>query len=112
MLFLILQFRLCHVASLLRNIEHRNGMATVVAERFSDKISFIERLSDRLMAAKIHVGSKATHVVAAYASQAGRSEGEEDQSWMDLGNFQKRKTNGVSSEGDKTKRRYKAEMAG
>lgn len=47
----------------------RNGVATAVAERFRDRISLVEQVSDCLMAIRIHISNKAMNVVTAYASQ-------------------------------------------
>ena len=57
----------------------RNGVAIAVSERFRDKISLVERKSDRLMSVRIYAGSKTMLVIAAYAPQAGCSASEINQ---------------------------------
>lgn len=46
-----------------RTSSNRNGVAIAVAERFPNKISRVQQISDRLIAVKIHKVMKAMQVV-------------------------------------------------
>jgi len=62
----------------------RNGIAVVIAEHLRDKITLVERLSDRLLAIKIDTGKKILRVVSAYAPQVGCSDEEKNEFWTAL----------------------------
>ena len=59
----------------------------MIAEKWTDKVVEVKRISARLMMLRITVGEKIVNVVSAYAPQAGRSYSEKEEFWdsmMDL----------------------------
>jgi hypothetical protein len=65
----------------------RNGVAIAVAEDLRDKITQVERLTDRLMAVSIDTGHTTIRVVSAYAPQTGCCEEDKDAFWLALDEY-------------------------
>ena len=58
-----------------------SGVGVIVSEEFIDKVVEVTRVNERLMMVKLIVGKCLMNVVAAYASQTGRGQGEKDNFW-------------------------------
>ncbi|KAK6743228.1 hypothetical protein RB195_010468 [Necator americanus] len=63
---------------------NRNGVSIILNESFRNSVTVVDRLSDRLTAAKVDTGEVELRVVSAYAPQAGCSEEEKASFWEDL----------------------------
>ncbi|KAK6734999.1 hypothetical protein RB195_018291 [Necator americanus] len=63
---------------------NRNGVGIILNESFRNSVTAVDRLSDRLMAVKVHTGEVELRVVSAYAPQMGCSEEEKACFWEDL----------------------------
>ena len=61
-----------------------SGMGVIVSEEFIDKVVEVTKVSKRLMMIKLIVGKCLVNVVAAYASQTGRSQEEKDNFWEEV----------------------------
>ncbi|PZC74908.1 hypothetical protein B5X24_HaOG207038 [Helicoverpa armigera] len=62
-----------------------NGVAIVLAEGLHDDILEVKRLSDRLMVVKVLIEGVQTHLISAYAPQAGCSDADKISFWNKLG---------------------------
>ncbi|KAK6756300.1 hypothetical protein RB195_014607 [Necator americanus] len=63
---------------------NRNGVGIILNESFRNSVTVVDRLSDRLMAAKVDTGEVELRVVSAYAPQVGCSGEEKVCFWEDL----------------------------
>ena len=64
--------------------EAQAGVGIMLAEKWSDKVIEVKRISSRLMSIKMAVGRRLVTVVSTYAPQVGRAEEEKDSFWDEL----------------------------
>ncbi|KFD54743.1 hypothetical protein M513_04443 [Trichuris suis] len=62
----------------------KNGVTVALAEHLREKITAIDRISDRLMAVRLDLDKFITRIVSAYAPQIGSPEEEKGKFWEDL----------------------------
>ena len=62
----------------------KNGVAIVVGEKWRDNILEVNRISDRLITAKLLIGTININIVSAYAPQVGCTDEEKEEFWEEL----------------------------
>ena len=62
----------------------KNGVAIVVGEKWRDNILEVNRISDRLITAKLLIDTININIVSAYAPQVGCTDEEKEEFWEEL----------------------------
>ena len=66
------------------NTKNKNGVAIVVGEKWRDNILEVNRISDRIITAKLLIDTINKNIVSAYAPQVGCIDEEKEEFWEEL----------------------------